>query len=65
MYKNKNTFAAFLDVESAYDNVRSGILIKKLMDMRCPTKIVRMVKAWTSTRRIRFVIDEGEVVLRT
>lgn len=43
----KDTLAAFLDVEGAYDNVRSDIFLNKLASIGCSGKIVKFVSFLT------------------
>lgn len=43
--ENKHTIAAYLNVSSAYDNVRREILMQKLIKKECPRKIVRYVNS--------------------
>ena len=50
--KKKNTIAAFLDIQSAFDNVNSDILIDKLSSMQCSTMLIRFVKFLTYEREI-------------
>ena len=41
---HKPTFACFVDFSKAYDNVKHGLLWKKLQDMKFPDKMLRMLK---------------------
>lgn len=63
-YKDNYTLATFLDVTSAYDNIIYSILIKKLIDMRCPKNIIRFVSNWLYCRTTEFVINCNESVQR-
>lgn len=49
---------AFLDVNSAYDNVNRDILIGKLKEEGCPSKVWRYIEEWMTDRRTKFVINE-------
>ena len=40
----KPTFACFVDFSKAYDNVKHGLLWKKLQDMKFPDEMLRMLK---------------------
>lgn len=60
MKENSNTIAAFLDVSSAYDNVRKDILIPKLLKERCPKNLVRYINQWMKNRKTKFVISQEE-----
>lgn len=56
--ENGNVIAAFLDVASAYDNVRKDILVEKLIKERCPRNIIRYVNEWMKDRQTKFLISE-------
>lgn len=60
IYEGKEVTAAFLDVSSAYDNVKGDILIKILKREKCPRRIIKYIEDWIWWRRIRFVVDEEE-----
>lgn len=63
LQEGKKVAAAFLDVKSAYDNVRK-ILVKQLIDRQCPTNIIRFIQEWMRDRNTRFVLGNKEIVLR-
>lgn len=48
--KKKHMYATFLDVEGAYDNVNSDLLIEKLAKIGCPLQLVQFVKFLTYER---------------
>lgn len=49
---------AFLDVNAAYDNVLKDVLIEKMVEAGCPTRVTRYVEEWMTGRRTRFLIGE-------
>lgn len=55
---------AFLDVTSAYDNVDYKCLIKKLIELECPSNIVKFVESWIYYRDVKFSIYEEKDVVR-
>lgn len=57
-YGKKKTIAVFLDITSAYDNVKGRILIKKLKEERCPEEIVRYINELMKERDVRFLTGE-------
>lgn len=59
-YGKKKTIAVFLDITSAYDNVKGRILIKKLKEEGCPEEIVRYINEFMKERDVRFLIGEEE-----
>lgn len=44
------TIAMFLDISSAYDNVIRKVLIEKLNEIECPSKIVSYIDIWMKDR---------------
>lgn len=62
---NNNTVAAFLDVSSAYDNVKIDLLIAILRNKGCPKKIREYIKEWGRNRITNFVINEDKIITRT
>lgn len=64
-YKNQGTLVAFLDVTAAYDNVRYSIMIKKLLDMKCPTRLVNAVSNWLYSREVKFITEDETIMERT
>ena len=54
----KEYFAVFLDVCSAFDNVNSDLLIKKLADLGCSRNIIQFVKFLTYERIIHTSVTE-------
>lgn len=57
--------AAFLDISSAYDNVRHSNLMKILMDKKCPIKISKFINEWLYSRETKFVINHNESTSKT
>lgn len=55
---NRNTIAIFLDVSSAYDNVRTNILCDILENKGCPSRIINFVDKWMRNRYISFAIGD-------
>ena len=49
---HRDTIAAFLDVEEAFDNVISEILLDKLASIGCSKKIISFIKFLTYVRRV-------------
>lgn len=54
--------AAFLDVTSAYDNV---LYILKLIEIKCPNRIINMINTWMYERKVGFIKEKGKKVIRT
>lgn len=50
--KNKNMFAAFLDVKGAFDNVNIKILLDKLANIGCPIILVKFISFITMERYV-------------
>lgn len=46
MYEEKKVMAVFLDVSSAYDNVQKNILVRQLIEEKCPEKIIGYINKW-------------------
>lgn len=61
---NNNTVAAFLDVSSAYDNIKKNLLISILRNTGCPKLIRDYIKDWGQNRTTNFVINEDKVISR-
>lgn len=61
---NRNTLAAFLDVNSAYDNVRANVLCDILREKKCPSKIVRYIDSWMRNRITKFVLGDDLIETR-
>lgn len=51
---NRESHCAFLDVQGAFDNINTDILLEKLSAACCSTKIIAFVKALTRERVINF-----------
>lgn len=64
-YGKKKTIAVFLDITSAYDNVKRRILITKLKEEGCSEEIVRYINELMKERDVRFLIGEEEYEDRT
>lgn len=60
LMENDWTLVVFLDISSAYDNVNRKILIEKLNEIECPTKIVRYIDTWMKDRSTKLIINEKE-----
>lgn len=60
MKENGSTIGAFLDVASAYDNVRRDLLVQKLIKEKCPIKIVNYINQWMKDRKIKFIISQDK-----
>lgn len=65
IYKNQGTLAGFLDIPAAYDSVLYGILINKLIDLKCPAGLVNAVSSWLHFREVKFVVEEDFSIKRT
>jgi len=44
-FNKRSTMAAFLDISSAYDNVFYRVLINKLINEKCPSKITQFISS--------------------
>lgn len=64
LYENEVTFAALLDVASAYDNVNSDILICKLEEKQCPNKLRKIIYEFIREREVRFIMGDGGIINR-
>lgn len=64
-FKNQCTMASFLDVSNAYDNVIYGILIKKMIDMKCPFRLINAISNWLYYREVSFTLEDNELIKRT
>lgn len=62
--KNKSTIAAFLDVSSAYDNVCYEVMIQRLDESQCPTRIRNFIVTWMQERNVEFIIDSDQSIIR-
>lgn len=51
---NLNTMAVFLDVKSAYDNVKTDRLIR----IGCSLYMLRYIQEWMCDRNTKFVIND-------
>lgn len=58
---NENLLVAFLDIKSAYDNVRRDLLCDILNRKNCPSKIIKFVDDWMRDRRTLFIISSEEL----
>lgn len=58
--KKQNTMAAFLDVTAAYDNVLYTVLIHKLNELKCPSRITNMINNWIYERKVTFIKENGD-----
>lgn len=58
--KKQNTMAAFLDVTAAYDNVLYTVLIHKLNELKCPSRITNMINNWMYERKVTFIKENGD-----
>lgn len=63
-HNGDNTMAAFLDVSSAYDYVLYTTMIDKLVKENCPNLIVKYVEEWMAERKVKFVINKEETIIR-
>lgn len=61
---DRNTIAVFLDVRSAYDNVRVRILCDILESKDCPYRIVKFIDRWMRNRDTSFCIGDDQIVRR-
>ena len=52
LFMKKETYAAFLDIKGAFDNVQCDILLGKLAEIGCSTNILQFVKFLTHERQI-------------
>lgn len=62
--ENESTIVAFLDVASAYDNVRKDLLIGKLKREGCPMQITKYINEWMKERFTKFIVTEEKEVWR-
>lgn len=60
-YNNRNTFAVFLDIRGAYDNVLWDILISKL-DMKLSPLFIKFIFNLISFREMQFKFNNIDVV---
>lgn len=61
-YNNRNTFAVFLDIRGAYDNVLWDILISKLIDMKLSPLFIKFIFNLISFREVQFKFDDIDAV---
>lgn len=61
---NRNMVAVFLDVSSAYDNVRTNILCDILENKDCPSRICKFIEGWMRNRCTYFAIGDEQVIKR-
>ena len=59
---NKKTFALFLDINSAYDNVLWDILIDKLVALKLPPTFIKFIYNLTSVREVHFKYDDLDFI---
>ena len=57
--EQKEMYAVFLDISAAFDNVQSDILIQKLADIGCPSRLVSFVKFLTYERFIYTGLEDN------
>nr|XP_012146122.1 PREDICTED: RNA-directed DNA polymerase from mobile element jockey-like [Megachile rotundata] len=60
--KGRKVMAAFIDVKSAYDNVKHDGMIRGLKEMGCPTKMSRYIESWLNERKIEIRMVDGNAV---
>lgn len=65
MYEEKKVMAVFLNVSSAYDNVQRNILVRQLIEEKCPEKIIGYINKWLGERITRFILGEDKTGKRT
>ncbi|XP_011313084.1 uncharacterized protein [Fopius arisanus] len=56
----KHTIAVFLDVQGAFDNVNSDILIEKMAAINCPYSILKFIRFLTYERKV-ITSTSGEI----
>lgn len=59
---DRNTIAVFLNVRSAYDNIRVRILCNILKSKDCPYRIVKFIDRWMRNRDTSFCIGDDQIV---
>lgn len=57
IYRGDYSLAAFLDVSAAYDDVQFHILSHKLVEVRCPSRLVMFLNSWLQERSTQFNIN--------
>jgi len=55
--EEKYVLVAYLDVSSAYDNVRYGNMIDILKRAKCPGRIIKFFNKWMIYRDVEFIIN--------
>jgi hypothetical protein len=60
-YKKEQLAAVFLDIKGAYDNVTPAILIKDLIDLNIPNKLILFIYHLISYRQIHFINYPGNI----
>lgn len=61
---NQSLIVAFLDVKSAYNNVRMDLLYDILYKQDCPEKIVSYIDKWMRDRVTKFSIGDNQEEVR-
>lgn len=61
---NQSLIVAFLDVKSAYNNVRMDLLYDILYKQDCPEKIVSYIVKWMRDRVTKFSIGDDQEDIR-
>lgn len=61
---NENLIVAFLDVKSAYDNVRTSILCDILKKKKCPSLIINYISVWMRDRVTKFILGDDKYETR-
>lgn len=54
--------AVFLDIQSAYDNVLSDILIEELISLGIPCNLISFINNLISFRKVHFKFDEVDEI---
>lgn len=63
--KNDSVLSAFLDINSAYDNVLIHILYRKLCELETPIMLTHFIINMLSERYINLSLNDGNIVKRT
>lgn len=64
LLQGQYTLAAFLDVTSAYDNVKYSILMDKLQSLKCSVVIRNFIGNWLYFRDTEFIINSQKTCHR-